>query len=186
MNLENKPNSVADDVVVTLQYSLSIDGEVIDSSEENEPILFLQGHGQIVPGLEKELYGLKVGDSKQLVVPAKEGYGELDPSAIMDVPKDEFPEEIPLKAGVELRVRDEDGEVMDATIVSVSKDTVKLDFNHPLAGKDLAFDVTVLELREATEEELEHGHVHGDDDDEDFEFEFDEEDFEEFSDENEE
>lgn len=179
MDTQNKPNIVADDVVVSIDYSLLVDGEVVDSTEGDEPLQFLQGHQNIIPGLERELAGMKVGDSKQVVVSPTEAYGEVDPENVIDVPRDEFPEEIPLEPGTELEVRNADGEVLSATIASVNGDTIKLDFNHPLAGKELTFNVTIVDLRTATEEELAHGHVH----DEDEDFEYEEEDDDEFDDE---
>ena len=180
MNNSNTPNVVADDVVVSLEYILTVNGEVVDTTEGDDPIEFIQGHENIISGLERELYGLKVGDKKQVSVLAKDAYGEIDPDAVVEVPRRDIPKDIPVKLGTELTVRNEDGELLDARITSVSKDTVQLDFNHPLAGKDLKFDVTVVGLREAEAEELEHGHVHGDGmDEEDDEYEFIDEDFEE-------
>lgn len=188
MDTENKPFVVEDNVVVTMNYSLSIDGEVVDSSEgeDNDPIIFLQGAGQIISGLEKSIYGLKVGDKKSVTVDPKDGYGEIDPESIVEVPKDEFPEDFPLELGVEITVNaddeDEEGdEEMEATIVAVNESTVTLDFNHPLAGKTLNFDVHIIDIREATTEEIEHGHVHGDDS----EFYFEDEDFDELDEEDE-
>jgi len=177
VNANTNPAVVADDVVVSLKYVLTVDGQVVDSADENEPIEFIQGLGGIIPGLERELYGMKVGEAKSVTVKPQDGYGEVDPNAVMDVPRSEFPAEIPLKVGVQLQVRDEDGDVMDAQIVAVAKDKVRLDFNHPLAGKTLNFEITVVGLRAASEEELEHGHAHGEDFEGD-EFEDDEEDFE--------
>ena len=188
MDTEKKPFVVEDNVIVTMNYSLSIDGEVVDSSEgeDNDPIIFLQGAGQIIPGLEKSIYGLKVGDKKSVTVDPKDGYGEVDPESIVEVPKDEFPEDFPLELGVEITVNadDEDeegGEEMEATIIAVNESIVTLDFNHPLAGKTLNFDVQIIEIREATTEEIEHGHVHGDDS----EFYFEDEDFDELDEEDE-
>jgi FKBP-type peptidyl-prolyl cis-trans isomerase SlyD len=146
---------------------------VIDSSDESEPLEFLQGHKNIIPGLEKELYGMGVGDSKEITVAAKDAYGPIDPEAVIEVPKDQFPDDVPLEPDVQLQVRDMDGRVMDARITEVKDDTITLDFNHPLAGMDLHFAVKVVSLREPTEEELEHGHIHGDhdeDEDEDGEY----------------
>ncbi len=160
MTDKNSPTQVADDVVVSLDYTLTVDGEVLDSSEGNEPIEFIQGHGHIIPGLEQALYGMGVGECKSVVVSAADGYGEVDPNALLDVPRSEFPPNIPLEPGVELQVRDNDGHLMYARIVEVGADTVRLDFNHPLAGKELHFDVKVVSLRQATDEELAHDHVH--------------------------
>lgn len=155
-----KPQVVADDMVVTMEYTVKVDGEVVDSSEDHEPIEFLQGHNQVIRGLEKQLYGMAVGDSKSFVVAPRDGYGERDPDAIADVPRSEFPAEIPLEPGIELQMEDEDGDVMNAVIVSAGEKTIRLDFNHPLAGKELHFSVQVVGLRQATAEELEHGHAH--------------------------
>lgn len=188
MSTPIKPTVIADDVVVTLDYTLTVDGEVVDSTAGLDPISFLQGYENILPGLEKELYGMKVGEAKKVMILAKDAYGEIEPDAIVEIPRAEIPKDIPLKPGIELQVTNEDGELLDAVIVSVSKNTVKLDFNHPLAGKDLTFDVTVIDLRAAEPEEIEHGHVHGDDMDEDeFEDELDylDEDEEEYDDEEE-
>jgi FKBP-type peptidyl-prolyl cis-trans isomerase SlyD len=166
----NKPSAVADDVVVSIDYSLTVDGEIIDASEENDPLEFIQGHQNIIPGLENQIYGMKVGESKEVSVAPKDGYGNVDPEAIIDVPREEFPKDFEIKPGLELQLQSQDGELLNAVIVSLSKDKVRLDLNHPLAGKDLLFRVTVVDLREATEEELSHGHVHGDDmDEEEFE-----------------
>ena len=181
MDKSTKPTVVADDVVVSMDYTLTVDGEVVDTTQGDEPIQFIQGHDNIIPGLERELYGMAVGHSKKVRVAARNAYGEIDPDAIIEVPRDEIPKEIPLKLGVELTVTDENGDLMEARIVSLSKDAVQLDFNHPLAGKDLEFDVTITDLRQADEEELEHGHVHSGDeeedmDDEEFELFIDEED----------
>jgi FKBP-type peptidyl-prolyl cis-trans isomerase SlyD len=175
LDTENKPRAVADDVVVSIDYTLTVEGQVVDTTEGDEPLHFLQGHQNIIPGLERELVGMKIGDSKQVVVSPTEAYGEIDEDNIIDVPRSEFPEEIPLEPGTELEVKNSDGEVLSATINEVNSDTVKLDFNHPLAGKELTFDVTIVDLRQATEEELAHGHAHFDDEELDYE---EDEDFE--------
>ncbi len=143
-----------------MDYTLRVDDEVVDASQEGEPIEFLQGHGNIIPGLERELYEMSVDESKEVVVSAADGYGEIDPAAIIDVPRSEFPPSITLEPGVTLQVQDNEGNVMLAQIKEVGPDTVKLDFNHPLAGKDLHFSVKIIGLRAATEEEIAHGHVH--------------------------
>jgi len=162
LNTPRKNNVIIDDLVVSLDYTLTVDGELIDASEENEPIEFIQGKQNIVPGLERELYGMAIGDSKEVSVSAQDGYGTIDPQAIMDIPRHEFPTDIDLKPGIELALQQPDGVVLHAIVAAVSSDVVKLDFNHPLAGKDLLFRVTVVGLREASDEEKAHGHVHGD------------------------
>ena len=160
MNTPASPEQIADDVVVSLDYTLTVDNEVVDTSEDSEPIVFLQGHGNIIPGLEQALYGLAAGEQKEVVVQPADGYGELDPEAFADVPRKEFPPQIPMEVGIELQMRDKSGDILDARIDAVDEDTVRLDFNHPLAGKQLNFSVTVVSLRSASPEELEHGHVH--------------------------
>lgn len=162
MSMNNAASGViGDDMVVTLDYTLTVDGEIIDSSIGSQPIEFIQGHGQIIPGLERELYGLALGDGKDVIVAAVDGYGDRDPNAIADIPREQFPPQIPLKPGVELQLRGQDGEELEAYIEGVGEETVRLNFNHPLAGKDLHFSIKVVELRSATSEELAHGHVHG-------------------------
>ncbi len=161
MNESKIPTEVKDDVVVSLDYTLKVDGEVIDSSQGMEPLQFIQGRGQIIPGLETQLYGMAVGERKDVTVSPQQAYGEVDPENFTDLPRSEFPPEIPLQPGIQLEMTDQDGETMGATIVSVDAQNVRLDFNHPLAGKKLDFSVEVVALRDPTPEELAHGHVHG-------------------------
>jgi FKBP-type peptidyl-prolyl cis-trans isomerase SlyD len=162
LNTKSEFSKVEKDLVVSMEYKLTVEGEVVDSSTEDGPIEFIQGRGNIIPGLEKELYDMNIGDSKKVKVVAKEAYGEYDPEAVEEVPLEDFPTDIPMEVGVELAVEDEEGEAMSAVIVEIGKDTVTLDFNHPLAGKDLDFDIKIAAIRAATEEELKHGHIHGD------------------------
>lgn len=153
-------DSVQDGVVVSMEYTLKVDGEVIDSSAGQEPLQFLTGYGNIIPGLEREMIGMKVGDSKDVIVAPAEGYGEYDDEAFLEVPRGEFPKDMPVEEGLELTVRDEEGQARYARIDSVETESVRLNFNHPLAGDELHFNVKVVGLREPTGEELEHGHVH--------------------------
>lgn len=154
---------VADEMVVSLDYTLRLDDEqVIDSSEGREPLQFIQGQGHIVPGLEKELYGMEVGEQKQVTVQAAEGYGERDDERIQVVTREAFEPGIELQTGMGVQMQDpQTGHVLQGTISQIGADNVVIDFNHPLAGETLHFDVTVAGLRPATEEELDHGHVHG-------------------------
>jgi FKBP-type peptidyl-prolyl cis-trans isomerase SlyD len=163
MSEKDNPQEVADDVVVSMEYTLTVDGDILDSTDEGNPLDFLQGHNNIIPGLEKELYGMTAGDTRAVKVSAAEAYGEIDPEALMEVPRSEFPPTIPLETGTELQVKDQEGEVRYATITAVGDEKVQLDFNHPLAGKELNFEITVVGLRTPTAEELSHGHVHSDD-----------------------
>lgn len=153
---------IKDGVVVSLEYVLRLDdGEVVDASD-GEALVYLHGHGEIIPGLEKELVGLTVGDSKKVSVPPSEAYGEVDMEAFEIVPRSMFPDDLELFEGLELSLRDvETDEPFDASVVEIRENEVMLDFNHPLAGETLHFEVTIPALREATKEELEHGHAHG-------------------------
>jgi FKBP-type peptidyl-prolyl cis-trans isomerase SlyD len=153
-------DSVQKDVVVVMEYSLQVDGEEIDSSKGQDPLQFLVGHGNIISGLEREMMGMKVGESKDVVIQPADGYGEYDDEAYMDVPRAEFPQDMPVEEGLELSVRDDQGQSRYARIDGIDGDTVTLNFNHPLAGDELHFNVKIVELREPTSEELEHGHVH--------------------------
>ena len=153
-------DTVQNGVVVSMEYTLKIDGEVIDSSEGHDPLEFLAGHRNIISGLESEMIGMKVGESKDVVVAPADGYGEYDDEAYLDVPKGQFPKDMPVEEGLELTVRDDAGQARYARIESVEGETVRLNFNHPLAGDELHFNVRVVNLREPTGEELEHGHVH--------------------------
>lgn len=146
--------------VVTLDYTLYVENEVLESTEDGSPIQFLQGHGQIIPGLEDGVQGLELGEEKTLPIPAEQAYGQIDPDARQKIKIEEFSEEIPLEVGTFLDFRDEEGDVLSAQIIAKDEDTVTVDFNHPLAGKDLVFEIKVTDLRPATPEELEHGHIH--------------------------
>lgn len=152
---------IADNAVVTLHYKLHLgDGVTIDQSDPNDPLVYLHGNGDIVPGLEAALVGLSKGARKDVVVGPDEGYGERDPDGVEVLPMSEF-EDQPVEAGDEFWAEDEDGDEISVTIVKVEGDQVTVDYNHPLAGKTLHFSVDVLDVREATAEELEHGHPHG-------------------------
>jgi len=151
---------VDDGQVVSMHYTLHVNGQVLDSSEGGEPLQFIQGMGHIIPGLEQELYNMKIGESKKVVVAAKDGYGEMDSEALMDVPRDSFPTDVPLEIGTEMELRDQSDHPVYARIETISADNVRLNMNHPLAGKELHFDVKIADLRPATDEEVSHGHVH--------------------------
>jgi FKBP-type peptidyl-prolyl cis-trans isomerase SlyD len=153
---------VADGLVVGLDYTLRLDdGEVIDSSTDGEPLEFLQGQRQIIPGLEQSLYGMMLGDEKDVEVAPADAYGESDPDAVELVDRDVFPPDLSLTPGMALRMRDSSGQALEAYVAEVRPDGVLLDFNHPLAGETLFFRVKIAALRPATSEELSHGHAHG-------------------------
>lgn len=175
----NKPERVDQDVVVSLDYTLNVDGEIVDFSDKEEPLQYIQGRGQIIPGLEREMAGMTVGQSKEVRVAPKEGYGMRDPEAVIEISRAEFPPEFEVIPGAEVQVRNIDGEILEARIDSVEGDKVRLDFNHPLAGKELLFTVTVVDLRMASPEELMHGHVHGEGGEDEYEEDYDGEDYDE-------
>jgi FKBP-type peptidyl-prolyl cis-trans isomerase SlyD len=151
---------VKDGQVVSMEYTLKVDGNVADTSEGREPLAYLQGSGNIIPGLERELVDMKVGESKEVMVAAADAYGEEDDKAFMDVPRSDFPTDIPAKVGTEIQVQNQAGQPMYARVDRVDEQSLRLNFNHPLAGKELHFAVKVVDIRDATAEEKEHGHVH--------------------------
>jgi FKBP-type peptidyl-prolyl cis-trans isomerase SlyD len=146
--------------VVIIDYKLTDSvGEVIDSSEDSEPLAYLHGNGNLIPGLEKELEGRKVGDKITCTVPPADAYGEYDDSLVFTIKKTNFAEPEKIEEGMQFEAQGEEGERV-VTVVAIKDDDVTVDANHPLAGEDLHFDVSVVEVRDATEEELQHGHVH--------------------------
>jgi len=156
----SEEQKVKDGQVVSMEYTLKVDGKVTDTSEGREPLAYLQGSGNIIPGLERELAGMKIGESKEVLVAAANAYGEEDDKAFMDVPRADFPKDIPAKVGTEIQVQNQAGQPMYARVDRVDEQSLRLNFNHPLAGKELHFSVKVVEIRDATPEEKEHGHVH--------------------------
>jgi FKBP-type peptidyl-prolyl cis-trans isomerase SlyD len=153
---------VSKDSVVSLEYRLHLgDGQVVDESEPGQPLAYMHGRGQIVPGLEGQLEGMAAGESKQVVVPPSQGYGEHDPRGLQEVPREMFPPNANLQAGMTISAQTADGDVIPITIRELKGEKVVVDLNHPMAGKTLHFDITVREVRAATDEEKEHGHAHG-------------------------
>ena len=142
---------ISDGMTVCLDYTLRLEGgEVVDTSEDREPIEFVQGQQQIVPGLEQELYGMVAGDEKSVVVEPPQGYGERNPDASQVVPRDAFEDGFEPESGMPIRVSDDSGRTATAFIAEVNDQSVKLDFNHPLAGETLHFDVEVVDVRETS------------------------------------
>lgn len=153
---------IANGAVVSIDYKLHLgDGNVVDASEPGEPLTYLHGEGQIVPGLERDLLGLGAGDARKVIVTPADGYGDHDPAGLQHVERKAFPEDVTLEIGMEMSAVGPGGEMVSFVIREVKGDQVVVDLNHPLAGKTLHFDVTVREVRAATAEELEHGHAHG-------------------------
>jgi len=154
------PSKIEDGVIVSLAYTLTVDGDVLDQSSDDDPLLYLHGADNIIPGLERALAGLAVGDNKKVVVEPGDAYGEYDPDDVQEVERELFPADVDLQEGVVLLMRDETGNQFEATVVEIDDDVVTLDFNHPLAGETLTFEVRVVSLREPSVEELAHGHPH--------------------------
>jgi FKBP-type peptidyl-prolyl cis-trans isomerase SlyD len=146
--------------VVTMDYTLSDDdGNVIDSSRGNDPLSYIQGTGNIIPGLEAALEGKTPGENVAVSIAPEDGYGERDESLLQVVPRNLFNVD-DLQVGMFFETQTQAGAQV-VTVVGVTDEEVTVDANHPLAGKTLNFDVDVVDVREASEEELEHGHVHG-------------------------
>ncbi len=148
---------VAKDKVVTVKYTLRVDGEVVDQGE----LPYLHGHGQIIPGLEEALEGHEQGETVHAVVPPEKAYGQPNPEGIQVVPRSAFPEDSEVAVGEQFYAQDQSGQPMPFTVTKVEGDDVTIDFNHPLAGKTLEFEVMIAEVRDASPEELAHGHAHG-------------------------
>ena len=145
----NDSNVVKDGTVVSLQYTLSgEDGKTIESNKGKEPLKYTQGSHQIVPGLEKGLAGLKVGDEKRVKVTPEEGYGQVDPKGFQEFPKEKIPSE-GLKVGSVLMATGPQGQQVPVRVHEIKEKTVVLDLNHPMAGKTLVFDVKVLDVQPA-------------------------------------
>ncbi len=155
--------TIAENKVVTLHYTLTDDeGTVIDQSDDGS-FLYLHGASNIIPGLENALTGKASGDELKVTVPPEEGYGERDDARLESVPREMFPADAEIEAGMQFHAEGPGGEMMTVTVAGVEGDTVKIDGNHPLAGVQLNFDVKVIDVRDASAEEVEHGHVHGPD-----------------------
>lgn len=147
--------------VVRMNYTLRDEsGVTIESSEGREPLTYLHGLGHLIPGLEKTLDGSQAGLKTTVTVRPQDAYGEKDPQAVIRAERSDFPEGLTLEPGVEVQAETPDGPIT-FIVMSLDGADVVLDANHPLAGKTLTFDVEVLEVREATADELAHGHVHG-------------------------
>ena len=147
--------------VVILNYTLTDnDGRVIDQSTDSS-FAYLHGANNIIPGLENALHGKKAGDEMNVSVSPQEGYGERDNSKTQQVPKEMFPEDAEIEPGMQFHAQGPGGETLVVTVAKVEDDSITVDGNHPLAGVPLNFAVEVIEVREASQEEISHGHVHG-------------------------
>jgi len=170
--LRGKPISYSNHMnqgkVVTLQYVLragNSQGEIIENVDENLPAQFILGIGSLIPDFESQIMGLQKGQAFEFVIPSERAYGEFEEQAVIDLPKSTFIHEGKelshlLEVGSVIPMTDDQGNAINGKVLEVGKETVKVDFNHPLAGRDLHFQGTLLETRMATPEEMEHGHVH--------------------------
>lgn len=153
---------IGDNKVVGIEYTLTdSEGQVLDTSDGRGPLAYVHGKGGIIPGLEEELTGKAIGDELKVVVPPEKAYGPRNDQLLRRVPKEAFGGQLEFELGLQFPVQDQDGRQRLVTIVHIEEESVILDANHPLAGEELTFDVKIVEVRNATEEELEHGHSHG-------------------------
>ena len=153
--------TVKKDKVVEMHYTLKNDaGEVIDSSKDQDPMPFLHGHGNIIPGLEKALEGMKVGESCDVSIEPKEAYGEYRDDIIREIPMDALQGIDDLQVGMQLQSQDENGNPFIVSVKEIKDNSVVVDGNHPLAGETLHFSVSIENVRNASPEEIDHGHVH--------------------------
>jgi len=142
--------------VVSIQYEVLSDGKVVDSNIGGQPLVFMFGKGQIIPGLETGIQDMAAGEQGDVLVKAVDAYGEYNPEATQDVPKEQFAG-IDLEEGMTLYGQGEDGGTVQVIVKEIKGDSVVVDFNHPMAGKDLMFSVTINEVRDATDEEIASG-----------------------------
>lgn len=149
--------------VVTMSYLLTnSQGEELDRSETGQPLMYMHGYGQLVPGLESNLEGLEKGDKPQKIrVEPGEAYGEVRDDLILTVRREQFPKDVEIKSGMQFWAQSPEGEQHPFLVTAVGIEEVEVDGNHPLAGETLFFDIEIHDVREATEEELAHGHAHG-------------------------
>lgn len=137
---------VAEGKKVQFDYTLTVDGQVIDTTEGKQPIEFVQGDGTIIPGLARQMEGLKAGDTKSVTVAAEDGYGQVSPDAIKEVPKTAFPEGSDIKVGQVYEFQGEGGAGFPGIVSEVKEQAVLMNFNHPLAGKELKFDIKIVKV----------------------------------------
>jgi FKBP-type peptidyl-prolyl cis-trans isomerase 2 len=144
-----EPLTVQNGLQVSMDYILTVDGAVLDASKAGDPLKFSMGKGQIIPGLEQALLDMAVGESKEVVVEPGQGYGLVNPQAFTLVPRNRFPPDLPLEIDAMLQMRGPNGQAVPARIAEITDEAVRMDFNHPLAGKTLNFKVTIAALTAA-------------------------------------
>jgi len=152
---------IEDDKVVAIHYTLKDNsGNTLDSSKGKEPLYYLHGYGQLVPGLEDELEGKALNENFSVRVLAEDGYGKYNDELVYNLDRSKFPDPSNVDVGMTFVSKTKEGN-FNLNVVEVDGDKITLDANHPLAGKELNFDVEVVEIRNATKQEIEHEHVHG-------------------------
>jgi FKBP-type peptidyl-prolyl cis-trans isomerase SlyD len=155
--------SIKHNSAVSFHYTLTDDsGQQLDSSDGRQPLSYLHGAGNIIPGLESALEGKDVGDKMTVSVKAEEGYGEVQPALIQEVPRGSFQGVDSIEVGMQFEAQTGNGDSVPVTVTAITDESITVDGNHPLAGKNLNFDVSIEEVRDATAEEIDHGHVHDD------------------------
>ena len=159
--------TVSKDIVASVHYTgtLPENGEVFDSSEGREPLTFLVGHNQMIPGFEEEILGAKTGEKREFTLTAERAYGDRDEAGVLQIPREQFAQleaEATLQVGLQLVAQMPHGP-SPFTITELSDELITADFNHTLAGKSLTFAVEIVELRQANDDEVSHGHAHGPD-----------------------
>lgn len=166
---------IQDGMVVTLAYRLLLDGQEIETADADDPLDYLHGAENIVPGLERALVGKQVGERMTVTLAPADAYGEYDEDNVESIAREDMPDEV--QAGMEVVIEDDDGYMYEAIVAEVTDEAVLLDFNSPLAGKTITYEVEVLGIREADADELDHGHPHsyGDFDEDEDEDDYDDE-----------
>lgn len=152
--------------VPSVTYILKVDGEIIETAGSDQPLVYLHGANAMIPGFEKQLDGLEIGATFDFKVTSDEGYGDINPDALVTLPKTNFEiegkfAEDMIQVGGIIPMQDQNGNPLRGTVTEITDDSVVMDFNHPLAGKELQFSGEVIAVRNAEKEELAHGHVHG-------------------------
>jgi len=155
--MESQPEQVTENMVVALSYVLTVENEVIEVTQE--PLWFVYGHSRILPALERALAGMSRGQSQEVLIPAADAYGAYDPRMVSTVGREQFPADFVFVLGARLNIRDTDFMWYDAAISAIGPESIELDLNHPLAGKDLFFVAQVVDLRPASAAEIESGDV---------------------------
>ena len=155
-------NKIINNSVVEIDYTLKdSNGNILDSTKNRDPLAYIQGHNHLIPSLEKKLLGKNIGESCHIMLPPKDAYGEINHSIIKTIPKDDLgADKDKVQIGTQFQVEDKHGNYSIVTAVKITDKDITLDGNHPLAGQTLYFEIDIVKIRKATNEEISHGHVH--------------------------